>query len=426
MGVGVEHTVEHDLPQHELQQAAGQRLPVKGLVGDDLVGGSQRRPVQPLHDQDPFGAQRPMRDGDPHRAVPAGARGRHRRHVARLDPEVQLLADRVGEAVGQVADADRPRPAGAALQRPCQPRHDVQVALDHRADPGPLHLHGHLGAGPQAGGVHLGDGGRRQRLAVEPGEHLVDRPAELGGEHLLHLPPWRRGGLVPQAAQLVGELRGEQVGSGRQHLTELHEGDPALVQRLPQRPRQPRAAARRVQLRPPPPAQVRGEAVADRDAADLGVPAGADDPSAQRPPPLQRPRNRPARHQRLGDHQEHHRDHQRARAGQDEEPHRGDGLAGHRRRPHHRPGDRARHREPEQPGDQQPHHAEAQPQQPPREQREPTDDPDQAQHDEDGGHGDGEESHRRHHTQATPRGRAARIRRGTGGCRSARSPTSAP
>jgi len=94
-----------------------------------------------LHDQDPLGAQRAVRLGDRHRAVAAGAGGRHRRHVAGLDAEVQLLADRVGEPLRQVAGADRPGPAGAALQRARQPRHDVEVALDHRPDPRPLHLH---------------------------------------------------------------------------------------------------------------------------------------------------------------------------------------------------------------------------------------------------------------------------------------------
>jgi hypothetical protein len=191
VGVGVEDPVEHDLAQQDVQQGPGQRVAVEAALGERRPGGGQGRAVQPLHDQHPLGAARLVRPGDHH--APVGGGGRHRRQVARLDAEVQLLADRAGEAGGQLTRADRPPPAAAGLHRPGQVGHDVQVALDHRADARPLHLHHHLVAGAQPGGVHLRHRRGRQRPAVEAGEHLLGRAAQLVGEDLLHLRPRRRG-----------------------------------------------------------------------------------------------------------------------------------------------------------------------------------------------------------------------------------------
>jgi hypothetical protein len=247
-------------------------------------------------------------------------------------------------------------PPGTALHGAGEPRHDVQVALDHRPDSWALHLHHHLRARPQPSGVRLGDGGGGERLTVEPGEHLLDLPAQVGAEHLLDLRPRRRGGPVLQPAQLVGELRREEVGTGGQDLAELDEGDPAFVERSSYRPCQLVPGVRRVQLSAPPPSQVRPETVADRDPADLGAPPGAGEPPAELAAPRHRPRQRPGWHQRLGDHQEHHGNDQGGRRGQHEEPRRGDGALGGRDRPEDRPGDGPHHREREQAGGQQPHH----------------------------------------------------------------------
>jgi hypothetical protein len=201
--------------------------------------------------------------------------------------------------------------------------------------------------------------------------------------------------VVLEPSQLVDELRREQVGSGGQHLAELDEGDPGLLERLAHRAGQPLAATRRVQLGPPVPApEVGAEAVADRDPADLGVAAGPGDPPPQRPPQLQRPRQRAARHQGLGHDQEHHRHHQRARPGQEEEPQRGRPAAG-LHGPGQGPGDGPGDHEPDQPGQHQPHQPEPHPQQPPGQQRERADDRAHAQQDQHGGQGDGQYPHRR-------------------------------
>jgi hypothetical protein len=219
------------------------------LAPQGRPGRAERGAFQQLHDQHPLAAQGLVGGGDPYRAV---GRRRHPGHVGGLDAEVQLLADGAGEPDGQLADPDRAPPAGAGLQGAGQAGHDVQVALDHRPDPGALDLDRHLRPGPQPGRVHLGDRGGGQRLPVEVGEHLVDRPAQVGRQHLLDLLPGGRGDVVLESLQLLDDLGGEQVRAGGQHLTELDEGDPGLLQRQPDRAGQPLPPGRGVQLGPPP------------------------------------------------------------------------------------------------------------------------------------------------------------------------------
>jgi hypothetical protein len=386
------HAVQHDLVEQGRQQLPGQLVAVQAAFGDDRPGLTQRGAVQPLHDQHPLAAQRLVRDRDPHGAV---GRRRHRGHVGRLDAEVELLADGVGEADGQLAGADGVGPAGAGLQGAGQAGHDVQVALDRGLDPGPLDLDRDLGPGPQPGRVHLGDRGGGQGPPVEVGEQLGDRPAQLGHEDLLDLVPGGRGDVVLEPSQLVHDLPREQVRAGGQHLAELDEGDPGLLQGLPRGAGQALPAGRGVQLGPSPPApQVRAQAVADRDPADLGVAAGPGQPAPQRPPQLQRPRQRAARHQGLGHDQEHHGHHQRRRPGQEQEPQRG-GRPATPDGPGQGLGDGPDDREPDQPGQHQPHQPEAHPQQPPGQQGEPAHDRGHAHQDQHGGQGDGQHLHRR-------------------------------
>jgi hypothetical protein len=140
---------------------------------------------------------------------------------------------RVGEPDGQLADPDRARPAGASLQGAGQAGHDVQVALDHRPDGGPLDLDRDLCPGPQPGRVHLSDRGGGQGLPVEVGQHLVDRPAQVGRQHLLDLVPGGRGDVVLESPQFLDDLGREQVRAGGQRLTELDEGAPGLLQCQP-------------------------------------------------------------------------------------------------------------------------------------------------------------------------------------------------
>jgi len=100
--VGVEDPVEHDLTEQAVQQVPRQRGPRSG--GQARRGGQQRAAVQVLHHQHRLAAVRRVGRGHPEAAVPGGSC--RRGHVLRLDPQVQFLIQRDGEAPGQVDGAD--------------------------------------------------------------------------------------------------------------------------------------------------------------------------------------------------------------------------------------------------------------------------------------------------------------------------------
>jgi hypothetical protein len=175
----VERPVDHDLAEQAVEQRAGQRGALLG--GQVSAGRGQRAAVEVLHDEHRFAAQRRVRNRNLD-AAPVRRRGGHRRHVARLYPQVEFLAQRVGEPLRQLYGADRPAPARAALQPGRQPGHDVQVPVQDPGHVRPAHLDDHPGAGPERRGVNLGDGGRGQRLAAgrqraQEGQGQADQPA---------------------------------------------------------------------------------------------------------------------------------------------------------------------------------------------------------------------------------------------------------
>jgi hypothetical protein len=298
MRVGVEDTVDDDLPQQAVEQVAGQPLAV--AVG--RPGLAQRLPVEQFHDEHPPGAQVVVgtRDHYPVR-VSGGANGGE---IPRLDPEVQFLAQRGGEALGQLRHSDRPGPPHPHLGAAGQPGDDVQVAFDQAGHAGAADLDHHSLAGTQRGRVHLGDGGRCQRIGVDLGEHAG--AAEFLAEHPLDLGPGQRADPVLQPAELAGELRRQQVPAGGQGLAELHEHHAAAVQRLGQRPGQ--------RDRPGPlgcPAQ-RPDPAAGEDTHDLPVAAAAGRARAQAARPAGRRRYGPGRDEGLPGDQDRHRQQQAA------------------------------------------------------------------------------------------------------------------
>ena len=177
----------------------------------------------------------------------------HRRdveHVRRLDAEVELLDDRVGEQldqrrrVGEGGDGDPPD----EVRR--QPGHRPQVDVHETADVGPLDLDDDILAGAQPGPVDLGDRGRSDGRAVERREHVLQRPAELGldrsADHIERL----GGDLVAAALELLDELGGEQALAGGDDLAELDERRPEGLSGQPQPARQVGDAVRACELAP--------------------------------------------------------------------------------------------------------------------------------------------------------------------------------
>ncbi len=316
MRVGVEDPVEHDLTEQAVQQDAGQRGPRFG--GQARRGGQQRAAVEVLHHQHPLAAVRLVRRRHPEVFVPGGCRCR--RHVLRLDPQVEFLTQRGGEALGQVDGASRAAPPGAALKPDRQPLHDIQVGADHAGHVRPAHLDGHPVPGRQRRPVHLGDRGGRDRLGVEAGELLGHRPAERGFQHLADVRPRHLGRVILKPAQLADELRRQQVPPRGKHLPELDEGDPAVLEGQPERASQPRPSLRGAQLRPPAAAQVGDQPMTGEYPDDLRVaarPAGHPPRAAQH---VQRTRQRAARHQRLRYDQEDHAHQHRDDDAEEDEP----------------------------------------------------------------------------------------------------------
>jgi hypothetical protein len=317
--VGVEGAFQHDLAQQAVQQAAGQRgAYIRGRAGVDR---GQRPPVEAFHHQYPLGAERLAghRDPDSGRGTDAG-RGGHRRHVALFHPQVELLAQGSGETLGEPGGADGPAPAGAALQPGREPPGDVQVPLHDLADLRPAHLYYDPVPGPERRRVHLGDRRRGQRLPVEADEQLTHLGAQLGSQHLLDRGPGDFGRVVLQPAQLADELGWEQIAAGGQHLPELDEGDPAVLQGQPHRASQPGPALRGGQLGPAPAMRIGQQSPPRQDPADLPVAARPAHPPTHPAHEVSRPGQRPARHQHLGDDQENHADHQRDDHSENHEP----------------------------------------------------------------------------------------------------------
>ena len=168
--------------------------------------------VEPLHHQhatgDQFGVG-PGHDVAPLAELGEGASQVH--HVLGLQPEVELLGDRLGEQldqrrrVGQRGDRNAPHQFGR------QPRHDPQVVAHQPGDRRPLDLDHHPLAGPQGGGVDLGDRGGGQRAAVDPAERLVQREAQILLDDLAHDAERFGRDLVAAELELVHQLGGEDA-----------------------------------------------------------------------------------------------------------------------------------------------------------------------------------------------------------------------
>ena len=165
-----------------------------------------------------------------------GEHARDVEHVLRLEPEVELLDDRLREQldqrrrVGERGDRDAPDEPGR------QPRQGGDVVAEELGDLGPLHLDDDLFAGAQAGGVHLGDRRRRDRGLVEPLEQLLERAAEVDLDDRAHVGERLGRHLVAQELELGDQLVGEQALATGDDLAELHVARAEPLERRAQPP----------------------------------------------------------------------------------------------------------------------------------------------------------------------------------------------
>ena len=116
----MEAAVDQHLAEAGAQQGLGQPGPVKA-EGVDPLDLADADPVQPLHDQDPGGGQLGVDDRHVHPVVVG--EGGDVAGVAGLEPEVELLAQPVGELLRQVGHVVVGAPGGAGLGHPGQLGH---------------------------------------------------------------------------------------------------------------------------------------------------------------------------------------------------------------------------------------------------------------------------------------------------------------
>lgn len=128
--------------------------------------------------------------------------------------------------IGQRRDRD------ATDEKRRQPGHHLEVSIDLGADGRSLHFDHHLLAGVQRGNVHLGDRGSGKWLSVERGEHILQRSAQVGFDHLAHHLEALGRHLVPEQGELRHQFVGEDAGTRADDLTQLDVGGSQVLGRL--------------------------------------------------------------------------------------------------------------------------------------------------------------------------------------------------
>ncbi|MCZ7677815.1 MAG: hypothetical protein M5U28_03160 [Sandaracinaceae bacterium] len=124
-----------------------------------------------------------------------------------------------------------PRVRVQAHGRAREDEQDGGVAIGLRAHVRAQHLHGHLGAVGEEGAVHLRHARGGDRLVLEALEELLHLRAEVGLDLRARLTAGEGWQAILEEAQLVDELRLEEVRPRAHHLAELDEGGAEAGQR---------------------------------------------------------------------------------------------------------------------------------------------------------------------------------------------------
>ena len=151
--------------------------------------------------------------------------------VAGLHGEIELALERAAQLADHLDGAVAPQLGPFLLDQKGEMLEDPQVGVDLCDDTGTANLQDDRRAVGELGPMHLRDGGGGVRLAIEIDEHGERRPAERLLDLRQELLEWHRGHAAVQPAELFDPSRGEKVLSGREHLTQLDEGRPELLQR---------------------------------------------------------------------------------------------------------------------------------------------------------------------------------------------------
>ena len=149
--------------------------------------------------------------------------------VVRLLAEVELAEQMLLELVRERVQLQELCGVRVVLGDRGRLAQEVEIEPHLVDDAGAPHLDDDLAAALQEGGVDLRDRCRRERRLVDPGEVLEP---DLAVDHLAQRREGQRRHVVDELRQLVDVDVGQQVGSGREQLAELHERRPELFEAL--------------------------------------------------------------------------------------------------------------------------------------------------------------------------------------------------
>ena len=183
MRVGVKKTELHQLPGKGPQADQGDLSGVDA-GGPDLIHLVHLDAVDVFHDQHGPGGVVPVDLGDVD-LVAVLEIGGELLDGAGLDVHVQLLADGPLEFLDQIDGADDPADLKGLLDLPGEVVHQPDVVPDDPVGARTDDLHGDRLTGAEGGAVDLGHRGRGNGLGFEPGENVLDGPAEFD----LPIPP---------------------------------------------------------------------------------------------------------------------------------------------------------------------------------------------------------------------------------------------
>ena len=175
MQVPVEDAVDH----RALEQRDDERPHHRGGVdarGAHALCVAEREALEALHHEHASRHERRVGSRDDHgRVVGLVEDARDVDHVPRLEAEVQLLDDRLGEHLDQCGEVQQLERVDPGREERRHPRHDPDVALHEALDARSLDLDGDGLAGAQHRVVDLCDRRRGDGRLVEGGEEALER-----------------------------------------------------------------------------------------------------------------------------------------------------------------------------------------------------------------------------------------------------------
>ncbi len=253
--VAVEDAIDHRAFERRDQAGLQQRVGVDAgrVHGLDVV---EREAAETFHDQDPFGHERGVRPGHDDAALfRLRQHVRDVEHVLRLEPEVELLDNRLREQFDQRRRVGQGGDRNAADEPGREPRQRGDVVAEQFGDARPLHLDHDFLARDQPGRVHLRDRSGGDRSLVEPFEQLAERTPEVDFDDGADVGERFGRHLVAQELELRDQLVGEQAFAARDDLAELHVARAEALERATEPSRDAGARRRTPPLERHPPGQ---------------------------------------------------------------------------------------------------------------------------------------------------------------------------